>query len=148
MSKHYTKILQEILLQTVFKYLNVRPRGFELNSKLVPHLDARIVHYGPARTLYKQRLPRCRSLDGVSSVIDTSKTCLDCADRSLCTAQIRLDLLAERAAYRLLLSHTAAKNFMIFESQVQRSRKTLDEQTTRIRVIDRGRWGELRFELR
>ncbi len=148
MKKHYTKILREILHQTVFNYLNVRPRGFELKAKLVPHLDARIVHHGPARTLYRQRRPRCRSLDGASSVIDTAKTCFDCKDKSLCTPQIRIDLLTDRAAHRLLLSHTSAKNFMLFESQVHRSHKKLDELTTRIRVIDRGRWGELRFALR
>lgn len=148
MSPHYTKLLREILQRTVFPYLTVRPNGFEIGAKPTPILDARIVHHGPARTLYRQRKPHCRSLDGISCIIDTSKTCLNCLERELCTPQIRLDLLAERQAWRLLLSHTSAKNFMLFEASLREQKKTLGETTTRFRVIDRGRWGELRFRLR
>ena len=114
--------LREILQQAQRRYLSVRPHGFELNpgTPLRPVLAARILSFGSARTLYQDRRPLCRSLDGIApSAPQGQRRCADCALRPRCTAQVRLDLLVDTQPYRLLLAHTSAKNFLLYDPQLR-----------------------------
>ena len=72
--------LRAILQQARRRYLTVRPRGFELNpgERLRPVLEARILGFGSARTLYQNRAPLCRSLDAVRPI--TAKEHRTCAE--------------------------------------------------------------------
>jgi hypothetical protein len=140
--------LRAILQQAQRRYLTVRPHGFELNpgERLRPVLAARILAFGSARTLYQDRKPLCRSLDGIEPTVPKAqRRCAECALRARCTSQVRLDLLVHTQPYRLLLAHTSAKNFLLYEAQLRHSTLALYERLHRITVINRGSWGELRF---
>jgi hypothetical protein len=140
--------LRAILQQARRRYLTVRPHGFELNpgERLRPVLEVRILSFGSARTLYQNRKPLCRSLDAVRpTTAKEHRSCAECALRTRCTSQVRLDLLAETQPYRLLLAYTSAKNFLLYETQLRASGLALYDGLHRMTVIHRGSWGELRF---
>ena len=139
---------REILQQAQRRYLTVRPRGFELNpgERLRPVLEARILSFGSARTLYQDRKPLCRSLDAIRpTTAKEHRTCAECALRTRCTSQVRLDLLVDTQPWRLLLAHTSAKNFLLYEAQLRERGIALYEGLLRMIVINRGSRGELRF---
>jgi len=138
--------LREILQRALARYLTVTPEGFKLigRAKPVPQIDARIVSFGGARTLYKNRRPDCRSLDGVQSITHPRR-CGECELRSQCTAQVRLDALVDGRPYRLLLAHTSARNFLVYETRLRQKGHDYAQVLHRITVVDRGSWGELRF---
>jgi len=140
--------LRAILQQARRRYLTVRPHGFELNpgERLRPTLEVRIVSFGSARTLYQHRKPLCRSLDGIQPTAPKNqRRCTECALRPRCTAQVRLDLLADTQPFRLLLAHSSAKNFLLYETQLRERGIALYDGLHRMTVINRGSWGELRF---
>jgi hypothetical protein len=142
------KPLRAILQQAQRRYLTVRPRGFQLNpnERLRPVLEVRILAFGSARTLYQQRKPLCRSLDGIEPTAPKGqRRCADCALRPRCTSQVRLDVLADTQPWRLLLAHTSARNFLRYEAQLRQLGVGLYEDMHRMSVINRGSWGELRF---
>ncbi len=140
--------LRAILQQARRRYLTVRPHGFELKpgERLRPVLEARILAFGSARTLYQDRKPLCRSLDAIRpTTAKEHRTCAECALRTRCTSQVRLDLLVDTQPWRLLLAYTSAKNFLLYEAQLRERGIALYEGLHRMTVINRGSWGELRF---
>ncbi len=140
--------LREILQRAQRRYLTVRPHGFELNCTmpLVPVLKARILNFGGARTWYQNRQPKCRSLDGIRPIFDSQRSCNDChLLRTQCTPQLRLDLFIDTQPFRLLLAHTSAKNFLLYETKLHHQGVAFYDILHRITVINRGSWGELRF---
>ncbi len=141
--------LREILHGALRRYLTVRPRGFALHAgdRLRPVIHVRIIGYGSARTLYQQRKPHCRSLDGLSPLSAPNRHCAECQRRSQCTPQVRLDLFIDAQPFRLLLAHTSAKNFLLYEAQLRQRGIALYQVLHRIAVLNRGSWGELRFTL-
>ena len=142
--------LRAFLQQARRRYLTVRPHGFALHpdAPLRPMLEVRILSFGAARTLYQNRKPLCRSLDAIEPIAHQGRRrCADCALRPRCTAQVRLDLLVDTQPLRLLLAHTSAKNFLLYETQLQQRAVALYDGLHRISVINRGSWGELRFHL-
>ncbi len=142
--------LREILQSAQRRYLTVRPHGFEINpgTPLRAVLEARILGFGGARTRYHNRKPHCRSLDGIRPISEGQRTCAECNLRTQCTPQLRLDLLADTQPFRLLLAHTSAKNFLLYDTELHQRGVALYEVLHRITVINRGSWGELRFRLR
>ena len=147
MSRSDINPLRDILQRMLVKYLTVRPHGIQIDPerKPRPSLEARIVGYGGARTLYRRRQPKCRSLDGVQSVTQPSKLCSDCSDLQQCTSQVRVDLFVDQLPFRLMLAYTSARNFFEYTADLKRRKLTLEEIMHRIDVINRGTWGELRF---
>ena len=141
--------LREILHRALVRYLTVKPAGLLLDKSELPRPDveARILGFGGARTFYRKRKPECRSLDGVVAVTDPDKVCADCEARERCTPQVRLDLIIERHAYRLLLAFTSARNFLEYEARLRRDGLLLEQTLHQITVVNRGNWGELRFRV-
>ena len=140
--------LREVLHNALVRYLTVKPRGLELRrgSPLRRSVDARILGFGGARTLYRQRKPTCRSLDGVRPITgDRNRRCTGCPDHGNCTPQVRVDLIVDSTAFRLLLAHTSAKAFLAYEGELRQRQVAVEHVLTKITVADRGRWGELRF---
>lgn len=143
--------LRELLYRVLVRYLTVRPQGLELEpgGRLRPAVDARILGHGGARSLYQDRKPRCRSLDGVRPVTgNTDRICADCQLRDRCTPQVRLDLIVERRPFRLLLAYSSARAFFVYEAVLRRRGVAVEDVVTKIAVINRGSWGELRFSSR
>jgi len=126
--------------------LLVRARGFELNPqrRLQPHIEARILSFGAARTRYNHRDVRCRSHDALRPLSDPERDCARCDLIARCTPQLRLDLIVERQAWRLLLERSAAKHFLDYHARLHRA-VAVEDIVHRITVINRGSWGELRF---
>jgi hypothetical protein len=136
--------LEELLQKTLTRYLPVRPGGLEIDGRLVPAVKARILSFGGARTLYRGRKPRCRSLDAVRSLLH--KDCGDCPDRKHCTPQVRLELDVDGLPFRLLLAFSSARNFLFYARDLKKQGANLEATATLISVLDRNSWGELRFE--
>jgi len=77
--------MRELVSRAFARYLRVLPSGFQLSSDdIVPSISANIIASRPARTLYKNRKPVCRSLDGVHA-LSTDKNCAACLSRKTCT---------------------------------------------------------------
>jgi len=51
----------------------------------------------------------------------------------------------EAQAFRLLLGHTSARNFLAYERDLRVKKAPLDQPLHRPEVINRGTWGEVRF---
>ena len=147
MNRQQTEILRDILARMMARYMTIRPLGIDLGNrrKLIPALNCRVLNYGAARTLYQQKRPICRSLDAVKSLADSKKQCRQCLDRKHCTGQVRLDLLFENDPYRLLLAYTSAKNFLLYTGKLAEQKLEIQTIDTKIIVVNRGSWGELRF---
>ena len=147
MNPQQAEILRNIVQRMMARYITIRPHGIDLgnNRKLIPALNCRVLDYGAARTLYRKRLPACRSLDAVKAIGDAKKLCQQCLDRDHCTGQVRLDLLIENCPYRLLLAYTSAKNFLLYTGKLAEQKLEIQTIDTKIVVVNRGSWGELSF---
>jgi hypothetical protein len=140
--------LGDLIRAMLVTYLDVKPDGLMLGKgqQPLPQVTTRFLATSPARTLYRERRPVCRSLDGLRGY--GGKDCSSCPDRSGCTPQARLDIDIDRRPYRLLLAFTSARNFLLFAQQLSNEGRDLTKEPAfSIRVLDRGRWGELRFDL-
>lgn len=137
--------LHDLFTDAFARYLTVRPTGIQFPHGCIgSSLRATILACRPARTLYTNKRPVCRSLDGIQS-IQENRSCTSCLLRKTCTPQIYLELLADGVPYRLLLAYTSARNFMQFISRLRQRSQTVENAEVIISVRDRGRWGELRF---
>lgn len=139
--------LRAILHRALARYLTVTPRGFLPDGQHEPvrRLVVRILGYGGARTLYQQRKPVCRSLDGVVAVTEPTKRCEACAQHDSCTPQVRLDLIVDGKPHRLLLAFTSAKNFLAYVGRLEVQRIGVDSIQHEIVVVPRSGWGEIQF---
>ena len=95
--------------------------------------------------MYHQRDVRCRSLDALRALSEPERDCAQCNLRTRCTPQLRLDLIVERQAWRLLLERSSAKHFLDYHARLHRRAIALEDIVHRITVTNRGSWGELRF---
>ena len=147
MNPQQTEILRDIVGRMMARYMTIRPLGIDLGNsrKLIAALNCQVLNYGAARTLYRKRRPICRSLDAVKALKDTKKHCQQCLDRKHCTGQVRLDLLFENCPYRLLIAYTSAKNFLLYTGKLVEQKVEIQSIDTKIIVVNRGSWGELRF---
>lgn len=148
MSRPDVEPLREVLHRALVRYLTVRPRGFELDhgERLRPVVEARILGHGGARTLYENRRPKCRSLDGLRPLTgDLSRSCADCTDRARCVPQARVDLIVDRRPFRMLLAYSSARSFLVYEAELRQRGRRIEDLVTKITVVNRGSWGELRF---
>lgn len=139
--------LRAILHRALARYLTVTPRGFLLDSHHEPvrRLVVRILGYGGARTLYQQKKPVCRSLNGIVAVTEPTKQCKACAQHDSCTPQVRLDLVVDGKPHRLLLAFTSAKNFLAYAGRLEVQRIGVDSIQLELVVVPRSGWGEIQF---
>ena len=138
-------VLQDLFTDAFARYLAVRPGGLQLpHGLLVSTLHVRLLTCRPARTLYENHQPRCRSLDGIQSITE-GRACAACLLRKTCTPQIYLEMLHDHVPYRLLLAYSSARNFMLFASRLRQQGQPIENAEVILSVRDRGRWGELRF---
>jgi len=137
--------LHDLFADAFARYLAVRPTGLQMpHGPIVSSLRARLLLCRPARTLYENRHPTCRSLDGIQSLTE-GRACASCLLRKTCTPQIYLELLADGVPYRLILAYSSARNFMLFVSRLRQQSQPVENAEVILSVRDRGRWGELRF---
>jgi hypothetical protein len=139
--------LDDLIRTLLVRYAEITPGGLVLHKGHTPlrEVPCLFLHTSPARTLYRDRQPVCRSLDGIRG--RGGKECAPCGDRDSCTPQVLLDVEIDRRSYRLLLAYTSARNFLLFADGLARAGRKLQGMTFTMRILDRGRWGELRFDL-
>jgi hypothetical protein len=139
--------LRALLHRALARYLTVTPRGFMLDGRAepAPRITVRILGYGGARTLYRQRKPVCRSLDGTVAVTVPNKRCDHCELSDSCTPQVRVDLVVDGRPHRLLLAFTSAKNFLAYVGRLKAQRAAFEDMQHELVVVARGGWGEIRF---
>lgn len=65
--------------------------------------------------------------------------------KARCTSQVRVDIIVERRPFRLLLAYSSARAFLAYEGELRQRRVEIDQVLTKITVVDRHAWGELRF---
>jgi hypothetical protein len=142
------KTLFDLARTLLARYAAITPQGLVLEPGAPPVADlvATLVRTAPARTLYRDRRPACRALDAVRSL--KGRECATCPDRPDCTPQLLVDLDVDRLPYRLLLSFTSAKNLLLLQDRLRRDGRSPEGTTVHLRVLNRGRWGELTFEPR
>lgn len=139
------KSIGELLAGAIARYVTVRPEGIEVQpGEVVTSAAARLLAFHAARTLYEQRRPTCRSLDGVRAQT-SPRTCAECLFRKRCTPQICLDLWLEGVPARLMLAFTSLRNFLVFVEQRRRKGEPVEGANILIAVRNRGHWGELSF---
>jgi len=135
-------------LEDIVSSVQIRPDGIKLeDGSIYPRLEAEVLSFSPARTRYEKYHPVCRSIDGIQT-IHADGRCSSCALRKDCTCQIRLDLIHRSAVIRLLLSHSSLRNFMLFLSTLKQRKIQIKAENIIIKVLNRGRWGELKFHLK
>jgi len=139
-------LLDDLFASCLARYARILPSGIELphHGKTLRSFPAQIRAWRPARTLYHNKQPQCRSLDAIHS-ISQERTCITCPMRKRCTPQIYIELLYDQIPYRLLIAYTSARNFLTFHAQLRRKDLTFDTTPVLVSVRDRGRWGELCF---
>lgn len=139
--------LRELLAAGSARYASLKPGGIILEASAPPvaMLRVQVASVADARTLYRGGRPLCRSLDGVRSVQDRARQCAGCRERPQCTPQLRIDFHHGRGIWRMLLAYTNARNLVLYQAQLRRRGLAIEQVTTRLRVADRGRWGELSF---
>ena len=92
---------------------------------------------------------RLRSLDGVRPLKgETYRTGAECVDRPRCVPQILLDLIVDARPFRMLLAHSSARAFLLYEAELRLRNRHLEDVVIRITVLNRGSWGELSFAAR
>ena len=134
-------------LEDIVSSVQIRPDGIKLeNGSICPRLEAEVLSFSPTRTRYEKHHPVCRSIDGIQT-IHADGRCSSCTLRKDCTYQIRLDLIHRSAVIRLLFSHSSLRNFMLFLSTLKQQKIQLKAESIIINVLNRGRWGELKFHL-
>ncbi len=143
--KKGVKSMGELLMAVFARFVTVHPEGLELRSgEIVGSAAARLLGFHAARTLYDDRQPSCRSLDGVRP-LKGEQECAACLFRKKCTPQLCLDLLLEGIPERLLLSYTSLRNFLLFVDGRRRKGEQVEGADIQLAVRNRGRWGEVCF---
>lgn len=137
--------LRDIVYRSFSRYLRVTPSGFQMPSgHILQSLPVQMLCFHHARTLYKDKSPSCRSLDGIQSLTE-GRSCSSCLLRKNCTPQICLEFLHDHMPFKLILSYTSARNFLSFLSTLSKNRQPLENTPSVIFVRDRARWGEVCF---
>ena len=141
------QILYDILHRTTPCYMTIRPSGIDLGNKrkLLPAIDCKILNFSAEKILYRKQRPVCRLMNAVNAFDESKGNCRQCLDRHRCIDQIGLDLLFENRRYRLCLAYTSAKNFLIYTSKIVEQKIEIHTIDTKLVVVNRGSWGELRF---
>jgi len=137
-------ILKKIIEKSFSRYITILPEGFKLpyENKIYKALTVEFSSFHPVRTFYEKRKPTCRSIDGITSVKD-KKPCASCILKKHCVSQICLEIIYQSIPLKLLLSYTSMRKFLLFINN--KNIESLKKSNFTITVINRGKWGELKF---
>lgn len=127
-------------------WVQVTPKGFVIRQTeaAVATLEGHVVRQRFERKLFLDGMLACGSLDG-EMAYDGKTRCQDCR-HPLCQPRIRLRLADRHAHYLVDLAISSARNFFALEDGIQEQGLHLESQRLRLTVIDRGYFGEIRFE--
>jgi len=139
---------KQILCNITAQYANVTPKGIKLTDDVTyESVKVTIVDFKPARSKYRNKKPVCRSFNGINSLKNNNKLCATCDDKNTCTPQILLEFMYIAFPFRIMMAYTSAKNFLKLVHKCQKENINIIGKVVTIRIIDRGRWGEIVFHL-
>jgi hypothetical protein len=121
----------------------VTAEGFEIDDHHYAEITGRVMKATLVRKLFEDGFLSCSSSDGIHSA--DGVTCDDCQHPN-CQPRLRVQLVARNLIYVLDLSHSSARNLFAIEDQAESEHKTLPDCLLKLSVVNRGFWGEVRFE--
>lgn len=121
----------------------VTPEGFEIDDHHYAEITGRLMKATLVRKLFEDGVLSCSSPDGIHSADGT--VCDECQHPN-CQPRLRVQLVARNLIYVLDLSHSSARNLFAIEDQAESENETLPECLLKLSVVNRGFWGEVRFE--
>lgn len=123
--------------------LRVEPGGFRDGDRLLTVLSGRLARTRLTRKLFEDGRLACYAPDGL--VAHNRTPCDECAHPA-CRPWLRVQLAAPRdLVYLLDLAVVSARNLLDLEQQAACDGLRLADLTLQLWVVDRGRWGEVRF---
>jgi hypothetical protein len=124
--------------------VRVTPSGFLIDGEPHDRLEGRVTRQQLLRKRFQDGKLVCDSTDGVRARNGTRcETCL----HDQCRPWLRIHLASTERTYVLDLAVTSAQNLLALEDQVSADAPALRDSTLRLTVRDRGRWGEVCFEI-
>jgi hypothetical protein len=123
--------------------LEIEPGGFRDGDRLLTLLTGRLARRRLLRKLFENRRLACCAHDGL--VAEDGTHCFECAHPA-CRPWLRVQLAAPGdIVYLLDLAVVSARNLLDLEQQADHDGLRLADLTLQLWVVDRGRWGEVRF---
>jgi hypothetical protein len=140
----YTRYLVDnFFTNGIAVYVKILPKGIYLEgTEIFPEMKGQILSFGPARTRYADHRMVCHSANAIDA---PDAQCSCCRKRKDCTVQMRLDLIHHKGILRFMLSCASLRNFMLFLSKLKQQGISPKGALITITVLNRGRWGELKF---
>ena len=126
-------------------FARVTPRGFVVDGEVHKELVGRLGKTQLVRKLFVDGTLACDSQDGVSA--RGGRVCETC-DETGCQPQLRMRLHAPGDMVVIVdLASSSARNLFAVEDHLVKSGRTIADADLRLFITDRGRWGEVRFEV-
>ena len=125
--------------------VKVTPKGFVLSAldeEPVAELTGRIVKIRVIRKRFEDGVLVCDAPDGTHARNGT--TCGQC-QHPRCRPLLRCHLADRGIVYVIDLAYTSAENLFAIEDQAADAGDQLEAWHLRLRIVDRGYWGEVQF---
>lgn len=123
--------------------VKVLPKGFCVEDEVLKELKGRIVRSRLIRKRFEENTLVCDSSDGERS--REGKVCAECSHED-CLPFLRILLFSDGISHVIDLAFTAANNFFCMEDQAEACGEKIREWNLSLKVVNRGHWGEVRFE--
>ena len=128
-----------------YLFVRVAPEGFVVLDEVRDELTGRIVKSHLVRKLFDDCVLACWSKDGVTAQGD--RACEECR-HPRCQAGLRIHLRDGPVVYVLDLAVSAAKDCLDLLDAIASEDQTPEDVPLRLNVLDRGKWGLVRFKRR
>jgi len=125
--------------------VKITPKGFVLSAlgeEPVPELTGRIAKIRIIRKRFADGVLVCDAPDG--SHARNGTTCAQCL-HPRCRPLLRCHLADRGLLYVIDLAYTSAENLFAIEDQAADAGDQLEAWHLRLRIVDRGYWGEVQF---
>ncbi len=127
----------------VHVFVKVTSGGFLIGERSCESLCGSVARVYLIRKRFEEGQLVCASSDGIRS--REGHLCAECAHPG-CRPRLRLCLRNLDTIYVLDLASSSAKNLLALEDNLISEGRSLQWSRLRLTVLDRGYWGEVRFE--
>ena len=142
------KLLGEAFRTAPRRFARVAPDGFRIGEEIVPVLRGTIQEWTLVRKLFRKGRVACSSRDGVEGA--GAERCASCK-REGCSPRIRLRIHPapggglDAPDLELELNFSSCRNFLDYARELAAAHLEVHEAVTVFSVLDRAKWGEVRF---
>lgn len=123
--------------------VRVTADGFVVAGHEIEVLHGRVVKTALVRKLFEEAVLICDSPDGIRA---RNGTKCDLCRHPRCRPQLRIWLADGSLRYLIDLPTTSAQNYFSVEDDAQAQCIPIDDWQLKLTVLNRGQWGEVRFE--